>query len=131
MKSDKVIFHSIDKYIVTFPAETQSKLQELRTVIQAAAPVAQEVIKYHMPHFMRKGNLVYFAAWKNHIGFYGTPNMPELQEELSVYEDPKSSLKFLLDKPLPAQLIRKIVKAGLAENSKKSQPEKSLKGEMK
>lgn len=118
MKTTPVRFASIEAYIATFPLETQTKLQQLREIIHTAAPQAQEKIAYHMPTFELKGNLVLFAAWKKHIGFYGTSNAirEHLKDEVAQYENDKGSLLFSLDKPLPEALIKKIVQLRVAEN---------------
>ncbi len=121
MDSKKGGFVSIDEYIATFPEETQRILEELRETIKAAAPGAVEKISYQMPTFFLKGNLVHFAAWKNHIGIYPTPSgTAAFKEELSVYESAKGSVKFPINKPLPLKLIGKIVKFRVAENLKKA-----------
>ena len=128
MKSDKVGFVSIDEYIATFPEEIQEKLQKMRATIKAAAPKAEEKISYQMPTFFLKGNLVHFAALKNHIGFYPTPSGIEAyKDEASIYESTKGALRFPLDKPLPLTLIRKIVKFRVAENLKKAEAKSSKK----
>jgi len=119
MESNKVGFVSIEAYIATFPEETQKILEELRATIKAAAPDAEEKISYQMPTFFLKGNLVHFAAFKNHIGFYPTPSgIRAFKKELSIYEGAKGSVKFPKDKPLPLKLISKIVKFRVAENLK-------------
>jgi uncharacterized protein YdhG (YjbR/CyaY superfamily) len=111
MESNKVGFVSIDEYIATFPEEIQKILEVLRATIKAAAPDAEEKISYQMPTFALKGNLVHFAAWKNHIGFYPTSSGTQaFRHELSIYEGAKGSVKFPIDKPLPLELISKIVK---------------------
>jgi uncharacterized protein YdhG (YjbR/CyaY superfamily) len=121
MDSNKSGFNSIDEYIATFPADIQKILQEIRTVIKAAAPEAEEKISYQMPTFFMNGNLVHFAAFKNHIGFYPTPSGTEaFQKELSIYKGAKGSVQFPLDKPMPLKLITRIVKFRVAENSKKA-----------
>lgn len=115
-------FSSIDEYIATFPEDIQKRLQEVRAVIKASAPDAEEKISYQMPTFFLKGNLVHFAAFKNHIGFYPTPSGIEpFKEELSVYQGAKGSIRFPLDQPLPLELIGKIVKLRVAENLKKAE----------
>ena len=120
MESNKVGFHSIDEYIATFPEETQKILQELRETIKACAPDAQEKISYQMPTFDLEGNLVHFAAFKNHIGLYPTPSGTEaFKHELSIYQGAKGSIKFPIDKPLPMELIKEIVKFRVAENLEK------------
>jgi uncharacterized protein YdhG (YjbR/CyaY superfamily) len=122
MKGEKVGFVSIDQYIATFPEETQKTLQELRATIKAAAPDAEENISYQMPAFALKGNLVYFAALKNHIGFYPTPSgITAFKDELAKYEGSKGAVKFPIDKPLPLKLIKKIVKYRVAENLKNAE----------
>ena len=121
MKSDKAGFTSIDEYIATFPKVTQNILQEARATIQAAAPDAEEKISYQMPTFFLKGNLVHFAAYANHIGFYPTPSGIEaFKGELSIYEGAKGSVQFPIDQPLPLKLITKIVKFRVTENLKKA-----------
>ena len=109
----------IDEYIATFPAELQKRLRDLRSTIKAAAPNAEEKISYGMPTFFLNGNLVHFAAFKTHIGFYPTPSGIEaFKKELSIYKGAKGSVQFPLDQPLPLKLIVKIVKFRVAENLK-------------
>lgn len=113
---------TIDDYIRHFPVEVQDTLQKLRTIIKEAAPEAEETISYQMPAFSLNGILVYFAAWKNHIGFYPTSSgMHAFKDDLSQYKGTKSSIHFPLTKPLPKELISKIVKFRVAENKKKDQ----------
>jgi uncharacterized protein YdhG (YjbR/CyaY superfamily) len=101
---------NIDAYIAAFPADVQRILQEIRSIIRTAAPEAEEAIKYRMPTFVLKGNLVHFAAFEKHIGFYPTPSGIEaFKDELSAYHHAKGSVQFPLDKPVPFNLIRKIV----------------------
>jgi uncharacterized protein YdhG (YjbR/CyaY superfamily) len=122
MERNKVGFISMDEYIATCPEETQKILEELRAIIKAAAPEAEEKISYQMPAFTLKGYLVYFAALKNHIGFYPTPSgIQAFKHELSIYEGSKGSVKFPIDKPLPLKLISKIVKFRVAENLRKAE----------
>jgi uncharacterized protein YdhG (YjbR/CyaY superfamily) len=117
---DKTKYNNIDEYIQTFPKDVQEKLQEMRKVIKAAAPEAEERISYQMPAFWQKGILVYFAAAKNHIGFYPTCNGIEaFQKELGSYITGKGTAQFPLDKPIPFDLITKIVKYRVSENLKK------------
>ena len=126
MESSKVGFNSIDEYLATFPEGTQKILKELRATIKAAAPKAEEKISYQMPTFALKGNLVHFAAYKNHIGFYPTPSGIEaFKQELSMYEGAKGSVKFPIDEPLPLELISKIVEFRVAENLKKAESKAS------
>lgn len=113
----------INEYISAFPPETQKILQELRVTIRAAAPSAQEKISYQMPTFFLSGNLVHFAAFENHIGFYPTPSGIEaFKKELSTYKSAKGSVQFPISKPLPLNLVRKIVKYRVVENTKKAGP---------
>ena len=122
MQNSKVGYNSIDEYIATFPAETQKILQALRATIKAAAPDADEKISYQMPTFAFKGNLVHFAAHKNHIGFYPTPSGIEaFKQELSLYKGAKGSIRFPIEEPLPLELISEIVKFRVAENLNKAE----------
>ncbi len=122
MNRDKAGFASIDDYIATFPADVQKKLEELRATIRAAAPAAEEKISYQMPTFALKGNLVHFAAWKTHIGFYPAPSgIAAFQNELAKYANSKGAVQFPLEQPLPLKLISKIVKFRVAENLKKAE----------
>lgn len=108
---------TIDDYIAVFPENVQEILQKIRETIQAAAPEAEEVISYQMPTFKLNGNLVHFAAFKNHIGFYPVPSSIEkFKKELSRYKGAKGSVQFPLDKPMPLTLIDKIVKFRVREN---------------
>ncbi len=121
MDSKKSGFNSIDEYIATFPKDIQKILEELRATIKVAAPDSEEKISYQMPTFFMNGNLVHFAAFKKHIGFYPTPSGIEaFQKELSAYEGAKGSVQFPLDKPMPLKLITRIVKFRVAENLKKA-----------
>ena len=121
MESDNKVFNSIDEYIAQFPEEVQKQLKELRKVIKAAAPDAEERISYQMPTFRFNGNLVHFAAYKKHIGFYPTPGgIKPFENELLVYEVSKGTVRFPIDKPLPLDLISKIVKFRVAEDLKKA-----------
>ena len=126
MKSQKVTFHSIDEYIASFPEDVQQIMNRLRGTIQEAAPEAGEKISYNMPTFTLNGRyLVYFAGWKKHIAFYGAPRgNPEFKEDLSAYESGAGTLQFPYDKPIPYDLIAKIVKFRAAENRKRKDTEK-------
>jgi len=131
MEGNKAGFVSIDEYIAAFPEEIQKILEELRVIIKAAAPEAQEKISYQIPAFALKGNLVYFAAYKNHIGFYPTSSgIQAFKNELSIYKSAKGTVRFPINKPLPLDLISKIVKFRVAENlrnaEKKVEQEKKL-----
>ncbi len=108
---------SIDAYIAAAPLDRRAMLNELRAAIHAAAPEAEETISYGMPAFAQGGTLVYFAALKNHIGFYPTANGIEaFQEELAVYESSKGAVRFPLERPLPLELIGRIVRFRVEEN---------------
>jgi len=112
--------NEIDTYISSFSKETQELLKQIRTTIRKEAPDAEEAIKYAIPTFILNGNLVHFAAFKNHIGFYPIPSGIEaFKDELSIYKQGKGSVQFPLDKPLPLDLISRIVKYRVQENSKK------------
>ena len=111
---------NIDAYIAGFPEDIQKRLESMRATIRKAAPEAEEDIKYAIPTFTLNGNLVHFAAFKNHIGFYPAPTGIEaFKKETAPYEAGKGSLQFPLDKPLPLALVTKIVKYRVKENLKK------------
>ena len=117
MESEKAGFRSIDAYIATFPKEIQGILEALRATIRASAPDAEEKLSYRMPTFALKGNLVHFAAFKNHIGFYPTSSgIAAFGQELSKYAGAKGSVRFPLDQPLPMDLIGRIVRFRVVEN---------------
>ena len=109
---------TIDAYIATFPDDVQSILQQIRRTIHDAAPEATEAISYQMPTFKLHGNLVHFGAFKNHIGFYPVPSGIEaFQDELAAYKQGKGSIQFPLDRPMPFDLIRRIVEYRVQENT--------------
>ncbi|HEV8082767.1 MAG TPA: DUF1801 domain-containing protein [Chitinophagaceae bacterium] len=113
--------NNIDSYIAGFPKETQKLLQQVRSIISKAAPAAEEAINYGIPTFTLKGNLVHFAGYKNHIGFYPAPSGIEtFKKELSIYKGAKGSVQFPIDKPMPLTLISKIVKFRVNENMEKT-----------
>lgn len=117
MSTTKTNFTTIDEYIATFPAATQTLLQQMRATIQAAAPEATEKISYQMPTFALKGNLVHFAGYDHHIGFYPTPSgITAFAEELSRYKSAKGSVQFPIDEPLPLELISRMVAFRVQEN---------------
>jgi uncharacterized protein YdhG (YjbR/CyaY superfamily) len=117
MKAKQTAPNTIDEYIAGFPKDMQAILEKVRTTIRKAAPGAEEAIKYRMPTFMLRGNLVHYAAFKNHIGLYPTPTgIVRFRKELSVYAGAKGSVRFPLDKPIPLDLISKIVKFRVKEN---------------
>ena len=110
----------INAFIAEFPEEVQIILEKVRTTIQQAAPEAKEAIKYGMPTFVLNGNLVHFAAYKNHIGFYPAPSgIDKFIDELAVYRTGKGTIQFPIEKPIPFDLITKVVKFRVAENLKK------------
>ncbi len=118
---NKTMQNTIDEYILEFPADIQQILQQLREVIQAAAPDAKEKISYQMPTFFLNGNLVHFAAYKKHIGFYPAPSgIAAFQNELAKYKTAKGSVQFPLEQSMPYNLIREIVQFRVAENTRKS-----------
>jgi uncharacterized protein YdhG (YjbR/CyaY superfamily) len=120
MERKKKQVGTIDEYIAVFPKQIQDILQELRQTIKEAAPQAQEAISYQIPTFKLNGILVHFAAFKDHIGFFPTPSgVAAFKEELSEYETSKGTIRFPLDKPIPLDLIRKIVTYRVDENLKK------------
>lgn len=121
MKTARESAGSIDKYIAGFPRDVQKILQQVRLTIRRAAPDAEEAIKYGVPTFVLNGNLVHFAAFKNHIGFYPTPSGIEaFKAKLSRYESAKGSVQFPIDKPMPLKLIAAIVKFRIKEARAKS-----------
>lgn len=112
--------NEVDKYIATFPARTQERLKSIRNIIKEAAPEAVETIGYMMPTYKLNGNLVHFAGYKNHIGFYPAPSgISQFKEELSIYKNAKGSVQFPLDKPIPLELVKKIVEFRVNENISK------------
>ena len=112
---------NIDEYIAAFPEEIQAMLEQIRATISKVAPTAEEAIKYAIPTFVLNGrNLVHFAAFKNHIGFYPTPTgIESFQKELSKYKQGKGSVQFPLDEPMPLALITKIVKFNMVRNAER------------
>lgn len=121
MKTTKVKFESIDAYIATFPKEVQERLEEVRAAVKAAAPKAEEAISYHMPAFKLDGDYVaFFAANKAHIGMYGMAYpTAEIKKAVEPYMEPKGTLRFRYDQPLPVRLIKQLVKTRIAENKKR------------
>lgn len=118
-KSD---FTTIPEYIARFPEHVRSILEELLKVIRETAPEAEEAISWGMPTFRLHGNLVHFAAYKHHIGFYpGSSAIDAFREELPPYKHSKGTVQFPIDKPIPFDLVRKIVRYRVKENSEKQQ----------
>ena len=117
MKPESKAPTTIDEYIAGFPPDVQKILRQVRTTIRQAAPGAEETISYRMPTFTLNGYLVYFAGFKNHIGFYPIQTgIEKFKKELARYEQGKGSVQFPLDQPMPYDLIRKIVKFRVKEN---------------
>jgi uncharacterized protein YdhG (YjbR/CyaY superfamily) len=111
---------TIDEYIADFPLEIQVVLEQIRATIRSAAPDASEALKYGMPTFVQHGNVVHFAAFKNHIGFYPVPSGIEaFKTELSVYDQSKGTIRFPFGTTVPLELIARIVKFRLEENLRK------------
>lgn len=117
MKTPKKEYKTIDEYIALFPKDIQKILQQLRLAIRDSAPDAVEAINYQMPTFKLNGNLIHFAAAKSHIGFYPTPSAIEaFEEELSDYEVSKGTVRFPMNKPIPLDLVKRIVRFRVKEN---------------
>ncbi|MVM30754.1 hypothetical protein GO755_11985 [Spirosoma sp. HMF4905] len=112
---------NVDAYISDFPEATQELLQQIRLTLRQAAPDAEEAISYGIPTLKLKGNVVHFAGYKNHIGFYPAPRgLDAFKEELSGYKGAKGSVQFPLDKPLPLDLIARITKYRIDQNLAKA-----------
>jgi uncharacterized protein YdhG (YjbR/CyaY superfamily) len=128
MKPERPTPKTIDEYIAGFPHDIQAILEQIRATIKQAAPDAQEAIAYHMPTFKQHGYLIFFAAFKRHIGMYGNVGaaIETFKDQLSAYATPKGALKFPYDQPIPLDLIGKIVALRLEENlaSAKAAPRK-------
>ena len=121
MKSSTNKPGTIDEYLKGFPPAVKWKLQEIREVIRKAAPDAEECISYQMPTFRLHGNLVHFAAWNDHIGFYPIPSgIKAFEKELSIYKQGKGSVQFPMNEPMPLKLIAKIVAYRVRENVNKA-----------
>lgn len=111
---------TVDEYIAELPPETRKVLEEMRALIKASAPGATEKISYAIPTFHLNGNLVHFAAFEKHVGFYPTPSGIEaFKEELKPYKTAKGSVQFPLGQPLPSDLIRRMVEFRVRENTDK------------
>jgi uncharacterized protein YdhG (YjbR/CyaY superfamily) len=118
---------NIDEYITNFPVEIREVLEKVRYAVRIAAPDAQEAIKYGMPAFQLHGEVVYFAAFKHHVGFYPAPiAVPEFERDLSVYKVGKGSIQFPLDEQMPLNLIKKLVKFYLLGNRGKKTENKEV-----
>ena len=120
--------NNADEYIAGFPKEVQKILKQVRTTIKKAAPEAEEIISYAMPAYRLNGMLVYFAAFKNHIGFYATPSgHKKFVKQLSVYKQGNGSVQFPIDQPMPLKLIWEIVQFRVKENLTKAELKKKSK----
>ncbi len=116
---------SIDSYIEGFPAEVRLLLEQVRATIRKAAPGAQETIKYAMPTFTLHGNLVYFAAFKDHIGLYPSPSgSATFEKRIAPYRHGKGTLRFPIGEPLPLSLITQVVKLRVKSNKEKARKKK-------
>ena len=116
---------NIDAYIADFPKTTQKHLKDIRSTIKKLAPQAAEAIKYSMPTFVLNGNLVHFAGYEHHIGFYPAPTGIEaFKKELAPYAQGKGSIQFPLDKPMPLSIISRIVKYRVKQNLAKTKAKK-------
>jgi uncharacterized protein YdhG (YjbR/CyaY superfamily) len=120
MKTKSVAPKNVDEYIATFPQDIQQRLEQMRQAIRKAAPAAEELISYQMPAYKYHGVLVYFAGYKNHIGFYATPTgHAAFKKELAAYKEGKGSVQFPHEQLLPLALINRIVKFRMKENLEK------------
>ncbi|HKR07207.1 MAG TPA: DUF1801 domain-containing protein [Bacteroidia bacterium] len=132
MIATKISAKDIDAYIDMQPESVRGVLEKFRQTIRKAAPEAEEMISYQMPAFKYHGMLVYFAAWKNHVGFYPVSSgIKEFKKELSAYEVSKGTVKFSVDKPIPFGLISKMVKFRVKENLKQVKLKSSAKAKAK
>lgn len=114
-------FESIEAYHASFPSEVKHKLSQMHDAVLAAAPQAEPCISYNMPAFKYHGVLVYYAAFKNHIGFYPTASgIASFADELKAYKTSKGAIQFPLDKPIPVSLVKKIVTFRKKENEAKA-----------
>ena len=125
VEEKKIGPRTVDEYIAGFPLEVQTILLKLRKVVRDAAPEATEKISYQMPTYFLNGNLVHFAAFKNHIGFYPTPSaVAGFSAELAGFKNAKGSIQFPIDQPLPYSLIERMVRFRVEENLKIKQKRK-------
>jgi uncharacterized protein YdhG (YjbR/CyaY superfamily) len=131
MTADQTPPQTIDEYIAGYPKDVQEILEKIRMTVRNAAPDAQETIKYRMPTFTLNGNLVHFAAFKSHIGFYPVPSgIERFKKELSAYKGAKGSVQFPLDQPIPYDLISKIVAFRVQESMDKAEAKKKKKRDL-
>jgi uncharacterized protein YdhG (YjbR/CyaY superfamily) len=119
---------TINEYIAGFPPDVQKLLQQIRATISKAAPDAEETLKYRMPTFVLNENLVHFAGFEKHIGFYPTPSGIEaFKRELAGYKSAKGSVQFPLNEPVPLDLIKKMVEFRVKETREKKAAKKTIK----
>jgi len=119
---------NVDDYIDMFPDNTKQILKKFRQAIQESASKAEETISYGIPTYRLNGNLVHFGGFKNHVGFYPAPQaITFFEKELSLYKTSKGTIQFSLDKPIPYDLVKKIVKYRVKENLKKNHTTKTQK----
>lgn len=118
---------TVDEYIATFPADIQHLLEQLRATVTQAAPAAVETIKYGMPTYVLDGNLVYFAAFKNHLSFFAAPtSVQAFKEQLATYKTGKGSIQLPFDQPLPLELIGQMVAYRIRQNAEKRRVKEAL-----
>jgi uncharacterized protein YdhG (YjbR/CyaY superfamily) len=128
MEDNRTRPKDIDEYIARFPRDVQKLLQQVRATIREAAPDAEEAIAYQMPTFRLEGNLVHFAAFKKHIGFYPTSSgIEKFEDELSAYKGAKGSVQFPLGRPIPLDLIGRIVAFRVKENLERAEAKRRKK----
>ncbi len=126
MKSGRKTFKNIDEYLSTISKDVRIKLQQIRETIHKAAPKGEEVISYNIPAFKQNNVLVYFAAFKDHIGFFPTSKpIVVFKKELSKYKTSKGTIQFPLDEPIPYSLIKKITKFRVKEDLEKRSMQKN------
>lgn len=131
MKAASIKFKTVEEYFSTLPPTQKKFLQDLRKMIKKAAPQAEELISYNMPAFRFHGMLVYYAAYKAHIGFYPVSSAIKIfKNELAGYAGGKGTIRFPLDKPIPADLINKIVAFRVKENMEKEKVKKITKSKI-
>jgi len=121
MKADSIKIKTISQYIESFPESTQKILKKLHKAIKEAAPNAEETISYNIPAFMLNGPLVYYAAYKHHIGFYPTgAGIAAFKDDITSYKHSKGTIQFPIDQPLPLDLVKKIVRHRIKMNVDKT-----------
>jgi len=129
METQRATPKTIDEYIANYPPEVQASLQKLRRTIRAAAPEATEAISYQIPTFKLHGNLVHFAAFKDHLSFFPTSSGVEhFKAELSAYKNAKGTIQFPLDRPVPYELIERITRFRVEENRARAAAKKKKAG---